>query len=58
MKMKLTAPKVITWWIAVIVGVLGILGHFASITFVSANDFWFVAVAFVLLAVATYFKDL
>ena len=26
MKMKLTAPKVITWWIAVIVGVLGILG--------------------------------
>ena len=58
MKMKLTAPKVITWWIAVIVGVLGILGHFASIPFVSTNDFWFVAVAFVLLAVATYFKDL
>jgi hypothetical protein len=56
--MKLTPPKVITWWIAVILGVLGILGHFASIPFVSANDFLFVAVAFVLLALATYFKGL
>lgn len=58
MKMKLTAPQVVTWWIAVIVGVLGILGHLTKIPFVSANDFWFVAVAFVLLAVATYLKDL
>jgi hypothetical protein len=58
MKLKLTAPKEITWWIAVIVGVLGILGHFITIPFVSANDFWFVAVAFVVLAVATYVKDL
>lgn len=57
-KMKLSKPKVITWWIAVIVGVLGILGHFASIPLASANDFWFVAVGFVLLALATYFKDL
>jgi hypothetical protein len=56
--MKLSAPKVVTWWIAVIVGVLGILGHFTSIPLASANDFWFVAVAFVLLALATYFKDL
>jgi hypothetical protein len=58
MKMKLTPPQVITWWIAVILGLLGILGHFTKIPFVSAYDFWFVAAAFVLLAIATYFKDL
>jgi len=58
MRMKLTPPKVITWWIAVILGVLGILGHFTNIPYVTANDFWFVAVAFVLLALATYFKGL
>ncbi len=29
--MKLSAPKKVTWWIAVVVGVLGILGQFMSI---------------------------
>jgi hypothetical protein len=58
MKLKLSAPKEITWWIAVIVGVIGILANFTNIQFVSANAFWFVAIAFVLLAVATYFKNL
>jgi hypothetical protein len=56
--MKLSAPKVITWWIAVVVGVLGILGNFTNIQFVSGNAFWFVAVGFVLLALATFLKDL
>jgi len=56
--MKLSKPKVITWWIAVIVGVLGILGTFTKISFVSAHAFWFVAFGFVLLAIATLLKDL
>lgn len=58
MNIKLTPPQVITWVIAVILGLLGILGHFTKIPFVTVNDFWFVAAAFVLLAIATYFKDL
>ena len=57
-KMKLSAPKNITWWIAVVLGVLGILGTFVTLPLVSANAFWFVAVGFILLALATFLKDL
>jgi hypothetical protein len=56
--MDLSAPKNVTWWIAVVLGVLGILGHFAKLPFVTTYDFWFVALGFVILAVATYVKDL
>ncbi len=56
--MKLSAPKNVTWWIAVVVGVLGILGSFVSIPFVSDNYFLFVVVGFVLLALGTLLKGL
>ncbi len=56
--MKLSAPKKITWWIAVIVGGLGILGKFIALSFITTYSFWLVAAAFVLLVLATYFKDL
>ena len=56
--MKLSKPKVISWWIAVIAGVLGILAHFIKIPFVSTYSFWFVVFGFVLLALATFLKDL
>ena len=52
--MKLSAPKTITWWIAVVLGVLGILGTFVTIPFVSTYAFWFEAVGFVLLALAPF----
>jgi len=51
--MKLNAPKTITWWIAVVLGVLGILGNFVAIPVASEYAFWLVAIAFVLLALAT-----
>jgi uncharacterized membrane protein HdeD (DUF308 family) len=57
-KMKLSAPKKVTWWIAVILGVLGILATFVSLPLVSANAFWFVAIGFVLLALATLLNGL
>lgn len=56
--MKLSSPKKVTWWIAVVVGVLGILGSLITLPLVSANAFWFVALAFVLLALATLLKGL
>jgi hypothetical protein len=56
--MKLSKPKVITWWIAVILGGLGILAYLVPIPGLSSFAFWLVAAGFVLLALATYFKDL
>ncbi|MDY6872816.1 MAG: hypothetical protein SVR81_02450 [Chloroflexota bacterium] len=56
--MRLSAPKNVTWWIAVVVGALGILGSFMAIPLVSDNSFLFVAIGFVLLALATLLKGL
>jgi len=56
--MKLSAPKQVTWLIAVIAGVLGILGTFIDLPFVSDYTFFLVAAGFVLLALATFLKDL
>ena len=57
-KMRLSKPKVVTWWIAVVVGGLGILGYFVSIPLASQYSFLFVAFGFVLLALATFLKGL
>jgi len=56
--MNLSAPKKITWWIATVLGVLGILGTYISIPFVSTYAFWFLVVGFVLLVLATFLNDL
>ncbi len=54
--MKLSAPKKATWWVAVVVGVVGIVANFVTIPFLSGIAFWLVVIGFVLLALATYLK--
>lgn len=56
--MKLSRPKNITWWIAVVLGVLGILATILPIASLSAYAFWLVAAGFVLLALGTILRDL
>lgn len=56
--MELSAPKQITWWIGVILGVLGILGHFTKLPYVTVYDFWFLAAGFVVLALGTALEGL
>ena len=51
--MKFSAPKQITWWIAVVVGVVGILATFITIPVLSGFAFWLVVIGFALLAIAT-----
>jgi len=56
--MRLSAPKKLTWWIAVIVGVIGTIGLFATLPVVGANAKYLVVFGFVLLALATFVKGL
>ena len=58
LKMKLTPPKVITWWVAVILGVLALLGYLKSIAVLTPYAFWLAMAGLALLAVATLVKDL
>ncbi len=56
--MRLNAPKQIWWTVSLILGVLGVLGHFVVISVVTANLFWFLAVAWLLLILATFLKGM
>jgi len=56
--MKLTPPKVITWWVAVILGVLALLGYMKTIAALTPYAFWLAMAGLVLLVVATLVKNL
>lgn len=56
--MRLSAPKQITWIIAVILGVLGLLGNFTTLPVIGGSSFWLVFLGFALLAVATFVDGL
>lgn len=56
--MRLSAPKKLTWWIAVIVGVIGSIGVLTTLPVVGANAKYLVVFGFVLLALATFVKGL
>lgn len=54
----LSAPKNITWWIALILAVLGIIFNFVSVPFLSLISFWLVVASAALLLLATRIKAL
>jgi len=57
--MKTNAPKVVTWAIATLLGVLGIIGHLEpGMGFLSANHFYLLAGGFIILALASVLKGL
>lgn len=58
--MQLNAPKQLTWIIALVIGILGILGHLVTTLPLIGGvlGFWLVAIALVLLLVATMVKGL
>jgi threonine/homoserine/homoserine lactone efflux protein len=58
MKINLSAPKVITFWIAVILALLGVLAAQGVIAGLAGYAFWLVVAGFVLLALANLLKNL
>ncbi len=59
--MKLSAPKVIVWWIALILAVLSvltILGIIPTLGFWSSQGFCLMATSYVLLFLGTLLKGL
>ena len=56
--MKLSPPKQITWFIALALAVLALLGHAGVIAALATYDFWLALVAAGLLLLATLVKDL
>jgi hypothetical protein len=57
--MRLNAPKVITWWVAVVLAVLGVIGYLLSATgaveagWMMNLSFWIEFLAAAVLAAAT-----
>jgi heme/copper-type cytochrome/quinol oxidase subunit 1 len=56
--MKLTPPKNLTFWIAVLLVLLGFLAKIVSIPVLSPFSFWLVFVGFVLLVLGLLVKGL
>ena len=56
--MKLSPPKVVTFWIAVILAALGVLASQGIVPGLSGYAFWLVVVGFILLALANLVKGL
>lgn len=56
--MELNEPKVITWWIALILGALGLLSMVVSIPVLSTIAFWLVLIGLALLLAANVVSGL
>jgi threonine/homoserine/homoserine lactone efflux protein len=48
--MKLSAPKNITFWVTVVLAVLGVIANLVTIPVLSGLAFWLVVLAFIVLA--------
>ena len=56
--MKLSPPKNITWFIALALAVLALVGEFGTIAALSPYSFWLALIAAALMLLATIVKGL
>jgi hypothetical protein len=56
--MQLSAPKQVTWLIAVALGLAGVLGKFGALAVLAQYAFWLMAAGWLLLVLATLLEGL
>ena len=56
--MRLSAPQRVTWWVAVIVGVIGLLMGLGALSVAGISAFWVMVIAWLILVFATLLKGL
>ncbi len=56
--MKLSAPKQVTFWVAGVVGLVGLVAGLVPIPMVSPFAFWIVVIGFVILALGNMLEGL
>lgn len=56
--MNISPPKQITFWIAVIVAVIGLISFLVTIPVLSGLAFWLVLLGFIILAAGNLFEGL
>ncbi len=56
--MKLSPPKTVTFWLALILAALGVLAKLVSIPVLSPFAFWLVVIGFVILLLGNMVKGL
>jgi len=58
MKLRLSAPKKLVWFISLVLGLLGVIFVFIPVKGLSDITYWFVAIAWILMMLATLLKGL
>lgn len=56
--MRLSPPKQVTFWVAVVIGLVGLVAGLVPIPVVSPFAFWLVVVGFVILALGNLLEGL
>ena len=56
--MQISAPKQITFWIAVVIAVVGLLAKLVTIPVLTGFAFWLVVIAFIVLAAGNLMEGL
>jgi hypothetical protein len=54
--MKLTPPKNVTFWVSVLLAVLGFIGVIANVPVLSTYPFWFVFIGYIVLFLGLVLK--